>query len=119
MFSILAHNQQQNCVTFGADYEGHNWKSRNGDNLGPLELILWPDQCNHCLVTNQGDQGDRREQDDEGEVKKMRLKNESSSGINQNWGHLRTKVIYEFYLARFLSTLYLNTIVELPKDLEV
>ena len=34
-------------------------KSRNGDTLGPVELILWLDQ---------GNQGDRREQDDQGEV---------------------------------------------------
>ena len=41
----------------------HIWrtmkKSRNGDTLGPVELILWPEQSN---------QGDRREQDDQGEV---------------------------------------------------
>ena len=40
-----------------------NWvnikKSRNGDTLGPVELILWLDQ---------GNQGDRHEQDDQGEV---------------------------------------------------
>ena len=40
-----------------------NWviikKSQNGDTLGPVELILWLDQ---------GNQGDRREQDDQGEV---------------------------------------------------
>ena len=29
-------------------------KSRNGDTLGPVELIVWPEQCN---------QGDWREQD--------------------------------------------------------
>ena len=34
-------------------------KSQNGDTLGPVELILWPEQ---------GDLGDRREQDDGGEV---------------------------------------------------
>ena len=39
-----------------------NKKSRSGDTLGPVELILWTEQ------SNQGDQGDRREQDDQGEV---------------------------------------------------
>ena len=34
-------------------------KNRNGDTLGPVELILWPEQ---------GNQGEWREQDDEGEV---------------------------------------------------
>ena len=34
-------------------------KSRKGDTISPLDLILWPEQ---------GDLGDRREQDDEGEV---------------------------------------------------
>ena len=34
-------------------------KSRNGDILGPVELIVWPEQ---------GNQGDWREQDDQGEV---------------------------------------------------
>ena len=34
-------------------------KSRNGDTLGPVELILRP---------KQGDLGDQREQDDEDEV---------------------------------------------------
>ena len=34
-------------------------KSRNGDTLGPVELIVWPEQ---------GNQGDRREHDDQGEV---------------------------------------------------
>ena len=34
-------------------------KSRNGDTLGPVEVILWPEQ---------GNQGDRCEQDDQGEV---------------------------------------------------
>ena len=32
---------------------------RNGDTLGPLELIVWPEQAN---------QGDQRVQDDQGEV---------------------------------------------------
>ena len=31
-------------------------KSRNGDTLGPVELIVWPEQAN---------QGDQREQDDQ------------------------------------------------------
>ena len=34
-------------------------KSRNGDTLGPVELVVWPEQ---------GNQGDWREQDDQGEV---------------------------------------------------
>ena len=34
-------------------------KSRNGDTLGPVELIVWPEQ---------GNQGDWCEQDDQGEV---------------------------------------------------
>ena len=34
-------------------------KSRNGDTLGPVELIVWPEQAN---------QGDQREQDDQGEL---------------------------------------------------
>ena len=42
---------------------GHFWKvkkkSRNGDTLGPVELIVW---------LEQGNQGDWREQDDQGEV---------------------------------------------------
>ena len=36
-----------------------NKKSRNGDTLGPVELIVW---------LEQGNQGDQREQDDQGEV---------------------------------------------------
>ena len=32
-------------------------KSQNGDTLGPVELIVWPEQV------NQGDQGDRHEHD--------------------------------------------------------
>ena len=34
-------------------------KSRNEDTLGPVELIVW---------LEQGNQGDQREQDDQGEV---------------------------------------------------
>ena len=34
-------------------------KSRNGDTLGPVELIVWPEQ---------GNQGDWREHDGQGEV---------------------------------------------------
>ena len=34
-------------------------KSRNGDTLGPVELIVRPEQAN---------QGEQREQDDQGEV---------------------------------------------------
>ena len=37
-------------------------KSRNGDTLGPVELNVGLEQG------NQGDQGDWREQDDQGEV---------------------------------------------------
>ena len=35
-------------------------KSRNGDTLSPVELIVWPEQ---------GNQGDQREQDDQGELR--------------------------------------------------
>ena len=38
---------------------GEKEKSHNGDTLGPVELIVWPEQA---------DQGDRRERDDQGEV---------------------------------------------------
>ena len=38
---------------------GKEEKSRNGDTLGAVELILWPEQ---------GDLGDWREKDDEDEV---------------------------------------------------
>ena len=34
-------------------------KSQDGDTLGPVELIVWPEH---------GNQGDWREQDDQGEV---------------------------------------------------
>ena len=48
-------------------------KSRNDDTLGPVELIVWPEQ---------GNQGDCREQDDQGEVSLiifgMRIQEESS-----------------------------------------
>ena len=37
-------------------------KSRNGDSLGPVELIVWTE------LSDQGDQSDRREQDDQDEV---------------------------------------------------
>ena len=37
-------------------------KSRKGDSLGPVELIVWTEQSDH------GDQSDRREQDDQDEV---------------------------------------------------
>ena len=40
-------------------FQSKEKKSRNGDTLGPVELIVWPEQ---------GNQGDRREQDDQGEV---------------------------------------------------
>ena len=49
-------------------------KSRNGDTLGPVELILWPEQ---------GDLGDRREQDDEGEVSIIILGMSESSGFKK------------------------------------
>ena len=39
---------------------GEQEKSRNGDTLGPVELIVWP--------AEQGNQGDWREQDDQGDV---------------------------------------------------
>ena len=41
-----------NCV--------HEEKSQNGDTLVPVELNVWLEQG------NQGDQGDRREEDDQG-----------------------------------------------------
>ena len=37
-------------------------KSRHGDSLGPVDLIVWTEQ------SDQGDQSDRREQDDQDEV---------------------------------------------------
>ena len=39
-------------------------KSRNGDTLGPVELI----ERKRTKQSNQGEQGDWREQDDQGEV---------------------------------------------------
>ena len=50
-YSVLGWRILQHVIT--------EQKSRNGDTLGPVELILWLDQ---------GNQGDRREQDDQGEV---------------------------------------------------
>ena len=44
---------------FWVEIHTRNEKSRNGDTLGPVELIVWPEQ---------GNQGDLREQDDQGEV---------------------------------------------------
>ena len=40
-------------------------KSRNGDTLGHAELIIRPEHCNQG---DHFDQGDWREQDDQGEV---------------------------------------------------
>ena len=42
--------------------KGQQRKSRNGDTLGPVELIVWKEQ------SNQSDQSDRREQYDQDEV---------------------------------------------------
>ena len=49
-------------------------KSRNGDTLGPVELILKPEQ---------GDLGDRREQDNEGEVSIIIFGMSESSGFQK------------------------------------
>ena len=46
-------------------------KSRNGDTLGPVELIVWPEQ---------GNQDDCREQDDQGEVSIIIFGMSKSSG---------------------------------------
>ena len=40
-------------------YISRNVRINNGDTLGHVELIVWLEQCN---------QGDQREQDDQGEV---------------------------------------------------
>ena len=53
-------------------------KSRNGDTLGPVELNVGLDQC------NQGDQGDRREQDDQGEVSIIIFGMSESSGSQKH-----------------------------------
>ena len=49
-------------------------KSRNGDTLGPVELIVWPEQ---------GNQGDWREQDDQGEVSIIIFGMSKSSGFQK------------------------------------
>ena len=49
-------------------------KSRNGDTLGPVELIAWPEQAN---------QGDRREQNDQGEVSIIIFGMSKSSGFQK------------------------------------
>ena len=49
-------------------------KSRNGDTLGPVELIVWPEQAN---------QGDLREQDDQGEVSIIKFGMNKSSGFQK------------------------------------
>ena len=49
-------------------------KSRNGDTLGPVELIVWLEQAN---------QGDRREQDDQGEVSIIIFGMSESSGFQK------------------------------------
>ena len=49
-------------------------KSRNGDTLGPVELIVWPEQ---------GYQGDLREQDDQGEVSIIIFGMSKSSGFQK------------------------------------
>ena len=55
-------------------------KSRNGDTLGHVELIVMPEQG------NQGDQGERREQgeqDDQGEVSIIIFGMSESSGFQK------------------------------------
>ena len=49
-------------------------KSRNGDTLGPVKLIVWPEQ---------GNQGDWREQDDQGEVSIIIFGMSKSSGFQK------------------------------------
>ena len=48
--------------------------SWNGDTFGPVELILWPEQAN---------QGDLREQDDQGEVSIIKFGMSKSSGFQK------------------------------------
>ena len=58
-------------------------KSRNGDTLGPVELNVGLEQG------NQSDQGDRREQDDQGEVSIIIFGMSKSSGFQKYsicWG---------------------------------
>ena len=50
-------------------------KSRNGDTLGPVELNVW---------LEQGNQGDRREQDDQGEVSIIIFGMSESLGFQQD-----------------------------------
>ena len=47
---------------------------RNGDILGPVELIVW---------LEQGNQGDQREQDDQGEVSIIIFGKSESSGFQK------------------------------------
>ena len=49
-------------------------KSRNGDTLGPVKLSVWPEQCN---------QGDWREQDDQGKVSIIIFGMSKSSGFQK------------------------------------
>ena len=49
-------------------------KSRNGDTLGPVELIVW---------LEQGNQGDWHEQDDQGEVSIIIIGMSKSSGFQK------------------------------------
>ena len=49
-------------------------KSRNGDTLGPVELIVWPEK---------GNQGDWREQDGQGEVSIIIFGMSKSSGFQK------------------------------------
>ena len=51
-----------------------NEKSRNGDTLGPVELIVWPEQ---------GNQGDWLEHDDHGEVSIIIFGMSESSGFQK------------------------------------
>ena len=49
-------------------------KSQNGDTLGRVELIVW---------LEQGNQGDQREQDDQGEVSIIIFGKSESSGFQK------------------------------------
>ena len=60
-------------------------KSRNGDTLGPVELIVWPEQ---------GNQGDWREHDGQGEVSIIIFGMSKSSGF-QKYSICGNNVIYQ------------------------
>ena len=56
-------------------FEEGRKKSRNRDTLGPVDLIVWPEQ---------GNQGDWREQDDQGEVSFIIFGMSKSSGFRKH-----------------------------------